>query len=75
MAFIFPKNDREIFPKTFLKDISSGKSSLLKNVTSGYHYHTVATDSKEALKLIEDSLWEQGFLAPLQEYEPVNFNK
>ena len=27
--------------QAFLNDISSGKSSLLKNVTSGYHYHTI----------------------------------
>ena len=60
--------------KSFMQDISSGKSSLLKNVTAGYHYHTVLADSEETLKLIEDSLWEQGFLAKLQEYEPVDFN-
>ena len=59
--------------KSFMQDISSGKSSLLKNVTSGYHYHTVLADSEDTLKLIEDSLWEHGFLAPLQEYEPVDF--
>lgn len=61
--------------KSFLSDIASGKSSLLKNVTSGYHYHTVTADSFETLKLIEDALWEHGFLAHLQEYEPVDFNK
>ncbi len=60
--------------KNFLNDIASGKSSLLKNVTAGYHYHTVLADSEETLKLIENALWEHGFLAPLQEYEPVDFN-
>lgn len=54
----------------FLDDIASGKSSLLKNVTSGYHYHTVLADSAETLDLIEKKLREEGFLAPLQEYEP-----
>ncbi len=54
----------------FLNNIASGKSSLLKNVTSGYHYHTVTADSFETLKLIEDKLWECGFLAKLREYEP-----
>jgi len=54
----------------FLKNISEGKSSLLKNVTSGYHYHTVVADDTETLKRIEDKLWEHGFLAPLQEHEP-----
>ena len=49
-----------------------GKSSLLKNVTSGYHYHTVRADSEEILDLIGQRLKEQGFLAPLQGYEPVD---
>lgn len=54
----------------FLEGIRSGKSSLLKNVTSGYHYHTVSADSERTLELIENALRENGFLAPLQEYEP-----
>ena len=54
----------------FLDDIASGKSSLLKNVTSGYHYHTILADSEETLDLIEKALKENGFLAPLQAYEP-----
>lgn len=54
----------------FLEDIASGKSSLLKNVTSGYHYHTILADSEETLNLIAHKLEENGFLAPLQEYEP-----
>ena len=60
--------------RQFLEDISSGKSSLLKNVTSGYHYHTVLADSEETLDLIEKTLKEQGFLAPLQDYEPDGVN-
>lgn len=60
--------------KQFLDDIASGKSSLLKNVTSGYHYHTVLADSEETLDLIEKSLKEHGFLAPLQDYEPDGVN-
>ena len=55
----------------FLENIATGKSSLLKNVTSGYHYHTVSADSFETLKVIEDKLWENGFLAKLREYEPA----
>ena len=54
----------------FLDDIASGKSSLLKNVTSGYHYHTILADSEKTLDLIEQELKKNGFLAPLQEYEP-----
>ncbi len=60
--------------KSFLKDIASGKSSLLKNVTSGYHYHTVSAENANTLDLIEDTLWSHGFLAKLQEFEPVDFS-
>lgn len=59
--------------KAFLSDIASGKSTHLMNLTSGYHYHTVSAPSVEILELIQDQLWEHGFLAKLQEYEPVNF--
>ncbi len=59
--------------KKYLDEIKSGKSSLLKNVTSGYHYHTVAADNEKTLNLIQDSLYQLGFLAKLQEYEPVDF--
>ena len=30
----------------FVKGIQGGKSSPLKNITSGYHYHTVLADSE-----------------------------
>ena len=45
-----------------MKDIYSGKSSPLKNVTSGYHYHTVTADSEETMQLIENALKEKKFL-------------
>ncbi len=61
--------------QAFLSDIASGKSSLLKNVTSGYHYHTISAESPEILDLIETRLKENGFLAPLQDYEPSNLKK
>ncbi len=54
----------------FLNNIAMGKSSLLKNVTAGYHYHTVLAESEEVLDLIETTLREKGYLAPLREYEP-----
>lgn len=57
----------------FLEDIRSGKSSLLKNITSGYHYHTVTAASEEVLDQIQEMLQEKGFLAKLQDYEPVDF--
>ena len=60
--------------KQFMENITSGKSSLLMNVTSGYHYHTVTADTEETLDLIQKCLEEHGFLAPLQEYEPTGVN-
>ena len=60
--------------KQFLGNITTGKSSLLKNVTSGYHYHTVTADTEETLDLIRDSLERHGFLAPLQDFEPDGVN-
>ena len=36
--------------KNYLEDIASGKSSLLKNVTSGYHYHTIVADDEQTLE-------------------------
>lgn len=57
----------------YISDINSGMSSLLKNITSDYHYHTVLADSKEILDIIEDKLWEAGMLAKLKDFEPVKF--
>ena len=59
----------------FLSDIKSGKSSLLKNVTSGYHYHTVSAPTEAILNLIQEKLNERGYLAKLQDYEPIDFWK
>ena len=56
--------------KLYLENIATGKSGHLKNVTSGYHYHTVLADSDEVLDEIEEKLWESGFLAKLKDYEP-----
>ncbi|SFG28603.1 hypothetical protein SAMN04487761_11110 [Lachnospiraceae bacterium C7] len=61
--------------KNYMKEIHSGKSAPLKNITSGYHYHTIKADNADILDLIQDSLQERGFLAKLQDYEPVNFWK
>lgn len=59
----------------FLEDIRSGKSSLLKNVTSGYHYHTIRAQSEGILDMVEKSLYQNGFLAPLQEHEPSEIKR
>lgn len=57
----------------YINKLKTGKSSLLMNVTSGYHYHTVSADSEETLDQIFEALDQRGFLAPLQDYEPINF--
>lgn len=44
--------------------LNSGKSTPLKNITSGYHYHTVSADSEETLDLIEQVLADRHYLAP-----------
>ena len=59
--------------QNFMKDIRSGKSSLLKNVTAGYHYHTILAEDEQTLDLIQEKFRERGLLAKLQDYEPVNF--
>ena len=59
--------------RTYMSEIAGGKSSLLKNVTSGYHYHTIVADDEQTLDLIQAELGRLGFLAKLKEYEPVDF--
>lgn len=61
--------------RRFLENISLGKSSLLKNITSGYHYHTVLAEDEYTLDIIQEALLKKGFLAPLQDYEPVDFRR
>lgn len=61
--------------KVFLENIAAGKSSLLKNVTSGYHYHTISAESDKTLDMIEKKLNQKGFLAPLKKYEPQELKK
>lgn len=61
--------------KKYLEGISSGKSTELMNLTSNYHYHTVTAESEEVLDQLQEELWERGYLAKLQDYEPVEFGK
>ncbi|MDD5804205.1 transcription repressor NadR [Blautia sp. HCP3S3_H10_1] len=65
------KSRRDIH--AYMDEISTGKSSLLKNVTSGYHYHTIDAESEDILDAIQEELQQKGFLAKLQDYEPVDF--
>lgn len=57
----------------YVHDISTGKSTQLMKLTSNYHYHTIAADSEEILDMIQAELQKRGFLAKLQDYEPVDF--
>lgn len=57
----------------FVEGLKTGKSSLLKNVTSSYHYHTIAAPSEMILDMVQKALEQKGFLAKLQDYEPINF--
>lgn len=65
------KSRRDV--KNYMDQIYNGKSAPLKNITSGFHYHTIIADSVETLDIIQEKLQEDGFLAQLQDYEPVNF--
>lgn len=53
----------------FLEDLQSGKSAPLKNITAGYHYHTIEAETDAALDRIEDALREKKYLAERLYYE------
>ena len=57
----------------YMEDISSGKSTNLMNLTSNYHYHTIVAEDEQTLDMIQEELRQKGFLAKLQDYEPVDF--
>ncbi len=67
------KSRREI--KEYIEKLKSGTSKSLKDVTSGYHYHTVTAESEDILDQIQEELLKRGFLAELRDYEPINFWK
>ena len=48
----------------FMEGIKSGKSTELMHITSGYHYHTVRAESREALDKIAAALEERGYIVP-----------
>ena len=47
--------------EAFVKKIESGVSAPLKNITGGYHYHTVSAASEEVLGEVERRLRGRGF--------------
>lgn len=65
------KSRRDV--KTYMDGISSGKSTNLLNLTSNYHYHTISAEDEQVLDMIQEELSQRGFLAKLQDYEPVDF--
>lgn len=65
------KSRRDV--KKYMEGICSGKSTNLMNLTSNYHYHTIVAEDEQTLDMIQDELQQKGFLAKLQDYEPVDF--
>lgn len=61
------RNRRDV--QIFMKQLETGKSVPLMNVTSGYHFHHVTAESEEVLDEIEDALKEKGLLAKILPYE------
>ena len=61
------KSRRDV--QNFLDDLKSSKSSLLLNITSGYHFHTVRAESEEILDEIEQALKDKGYLVERLAYE------
>ena len=61
------RNRRDI--QIFIAQITSGKSRLISDVTSGYHFHTIMAESEEILDEIEEVLREKGILAEILPYE------
>ena len=57
----------------FLEELKSGKSTPLKDVTSGYHYHTVSADSGETLDLIGQELGKKGLSLPVTFLAVISF--
>lgn len=66
-AKISIKSRRDV--QVFMEQIHSGKSTLLMNITAGYHFHHVSAEREEILDEIEDKLREKGFLAEILPYE------
>lgn len=46
----------------YMTSLNSGRSLPLKNVTNGYHYHTIAADTENELKKVGTILSDLGFL-------------
>lgn len=72
-AEISLKSRRDV--SEYLEKLNSGTSKPLKDVTSGYHYHTITAENEQVLDQIQEELSKRGFLAQLRDYEPIEFWK
>ena len=61
--------------RAFMERLKESCSAPLMLITDEYHYHTVTAEEPETLDQIQFRLGELGLLAPLREYEPVDFLK
>lgn len=61
------KNRRDV--QNFMRDLKSGKSTPLMNITSGYHFHHISAESEEVLGEIADALQQKGYVAEFLPYE------
>ena len=59
----------------YMEKLKSGISKSLKELTSGYHYHTITAESEQVLEQIQQELQRKGFLAELRDYEPIEFGR
>lgn len=57
----------------FMEGLSSGKSSPLLQITSGYHFHHLSAESEEVLDEVGAALAARGFLAEPTDYERETF--
>lgn len=61
------RNRRDI--QIFMEQLATGKSKPISDVTSGYHFHTVAAQREEILDEIEEVLRTKGMLSDVLPYE------
>lgn len=50
-------------------DLKSGKSTPLKNITDGYHYHTITASSSKTLDHIFLMLKDKGYLVSIDDWD------
>ena len=64
--------------ENFLRDLEGSVSTPLKNITDGFHFHTVEARSEEILDEIEQMLHDKGFLIESLDgpviYEPKDYS-